>query len=131
MDNQEEYASLSRADFIKLARESCSKNLGPVSRNNKESNLFRQKEQRGYESKSYGTTNSGFEIPPVTIKIFLIRFICALMIFLTVLIIDKMDLNHKVLNSEYFQKSLASNQRLEDAEEAVVSLISDIVKVEE
>lgn len=131
MDNQEEYAALSRADFIKLARESCSKNLSPVSRSNKESNLFRQKEYRGYENKSYGASNSGFDIPPVTIKLFLIRFICALMIFLTILIIDKLDLNHKTVNSEYFQECLASNQGIKDAEEAVASFISDFVKIEE
>lgn len=131
MDNQEEYPNLSRAELIKLARDSCSKNLGPVNRNSKEYGLAKQKEQHYYDGRAYDLSGKLSEIPPVSIKFFLIRVICALMIFLTVLLIDKLDINFGSVNSDYIRKCVSSNQEIEDAERIVVSFFEDFVKADE
>jgi hypothetical protein len=142
MDNQEEFSTLSRADLIKLARESCTKNLSSrnfnsrnlASRNLSSSNLdsmYRNSKDKRLYGNTYTMTGKKFELPPFSIKFFVIRLLCALMIFLTVLMIDKMNINLKVVNSENIKNCVASNQEIENAEELVVSFFEDFVKAEE
>jgi len=129
MDNQEEYSVSTRAEFIKLARESCAKNLSSMNRNSKNQTLSKSKELS--TKNPFTITGSGLDMPAMTIKTFLIRTICALMLFLTVLLIDKMDIKLKVLNSNIIQESVSSNQGIDDAETFFVSFLEKIMKTDD
>ncbi len=126
MDNQEEYSVPSRAEFIKLARESCTKNLSSVNGNSKNQPSLRYKEPNKNNELSLWKQ----ELPAISIKLFLIRTICAAMLFLTVLFIDKMDIKWKSLNSEFIQECISSNQVIENAEEVVASFFEKYVDTE-
>lgn len=126
MDNQEEYSVPSRAEFIKLARESCTKNLSSVNCNSKNQPSLRYKEPNKNNELSLWKQ----ELPTISIKLFLIRTICAVMLFLTVLFIDKMDIKWKSLSSEFIQECISSNQGIENAEEVVASFFEKYVDTE-
>lgn len=127
MDNQEEYSVPSRAEFIKLARESCTKNLSSVNWNSNNQPSPRYKEPN--KNNELGLWKQ--ELPTISIKLFLIRTICAFMLFLTVLLIDKMDIKWKLLNSEFIQECISSNQGIENAEEVFASFFEKYVDTEE
>ena len=64
-------------------------------------------------------------------KNLLIRLICALVLFLAILMIDKFDVSIKSFNSGSIEQSITSNQGLEKAEDFFVSVYKKIVKEEE
>lgn len=138
MDNQEQFTVPSRAEYIRLARESCSKNLSSTHGNSKNQGLYKMKENEKIdkvklwnhdkvgsitENQTLFTLSSG--------KIILIRTICALLLFLSVFLIDHFDINMKKLNSKFIQESIMSNQTVEDAENFFVSVFQNFVKADE
>ncbi len=130
MDHQEDFSVPSRAEYIKLARESCTRNLNAPSGNSKNNgkmkdennnikfNLFKKRDTTDY----YNFTQGEFDIPNSSMRLFLIRTICAFMLFLTVFIIDKLNIEFKGISSNFIQQLVSSNQGIEDAENFLVSL---------
>ena len=141
MDNQEKYSVPSRAEVIKIARDSCTRNLSSVNKNNKNQNMFKNKDQSimdKYELENQTGVKAHFTLPgnglamnSMTVKFFLIRLICAFMLFLTVLLIDKFDVKLKAINSEYVQELVSTNQGIEAAQDYVVSFFEQFAKEEE
>lgn len=137
MDNQEHLQALSRDEYIRLARESCTRNL---SYNGNYKNHSGSK-NKGYISTDklkawdqaetkhkFGFTDAGLNWAPVKIKSLLIRIICALVLFLAIFLIDKFDVNVKSLNSENIQNLVASDQSIDEAENFFVKLFDQFVK---
>lgn len=130
MDHQEDFSVPSRAEYIKLARESCTRNLNAPSWNSKNNgkmkdenknikfNLFKKRDTADY----YNFTEGEFDIPSGSMRVFLIRAICAFMLFLTVFIIDKLNIEFKGISSNFIRQLVSSNQGIEDAENFLVSL---------
>jgi hypothetical protein len=134
MEHQEEYSNTNRAELIKLARESCANNLNSLNRNNRNKNSDWYKNPIKGDSmntkKRAMNHDNIFHPSAKSLKLFLVRIIVALMLFLSVLLCDKYDLKFKIVNREYIQEIIATNQGIEDAENFVASVIKDFVNVE-
>lgn len=134
MENQEEYSSTNRSELIKLARESCAKNLNSLNRNNRNKNTDLYKKTikgDGMDTKRRAMDHDNiFHLSSKSLKSFLLRIIVALMLFLSVLLCDKYDLKFKTVNREYIQEIIATNQGIEDAENFVASVIKEFVNTE-
>lgn len=130
MDHQEDFSVPSRAEYIKLARESCTKNFNTPGINNKGNskikgeykntklNFFRKRDTTDY----YDYTHGEFDLSNSSMKVFLIKTICAFMLFLTVLLIDKLNIEFKGISSYSIENLVSSNGLIEDAENFLVSL---------
>lgn len=130
MDNQEDFSVPSRAEYIKLARESCTRNFNTPGGNSKNNakmkdennntrhNLFSKKDTTDY----YDYTQGDFDISNGSMKVFLIKTICAFMLLFTVLIIDKLNIEYKGISSNAIKNLVSSNAFIEDAENFFVSL---------
>lgn len=141
MDNQEKYSVPSRAEVIKIARDSCTRNLSSVNKNNKNQNVIKNKDlsmmdrfelekQTGVKT-PFALSGDGLAMSSMTVKLFLIRVICAFVLFLTVLLIDKFDVKLKAVNSEFVQELVSTNKGIEDAQDYVVSFFEQFAKEEE
>ncbi|WP_313128729.1 hypothetical protein [Anaerocolumna sp.] len=138
MDHQEDFSMPSRAEYIKLARESCTRNLNAPSLNSKNNNKMKDENKdlrfnflkKKDTSDYYDFSQGEFDIPNSTMRIFIIRAICAFMLFLTVFVIDKLKIEFKGISSNTIKESVSSNQGMEDAENFFVSLF-DKEKVNE
>lgn len=130
MDHQEDFSVPSRAEYIKLARESCTRNFNSPGSNSKNNtkmkgenkntrfNLFGKRETTDY----YDFTQGEFDLSNGSMKVFLIKTICAFMLFLTVLLIDKLKIEFKGISSNSIENLVSSNEFIEDAENFLVSL---------
>lgn len=136
MDNQEELMAHSRAEYIRLARESCTRNLGS-NHSGKNNNQYKemQKEQRRAlstyaKTETYETTLPDVDsiLPVFHFKPVLIRVICCALIFLSVFIIDKFDITIKNFNSNTVKEYISSNEGIEEAQNFFVSLYEKVVK---
>lgn len=136
MENQEELMAHSRAEYIRLARESCTKNLG-LNHAGKNHNSYKdlQREQKKAlstyaKTETFRTSLPGEEIilPVFPMKIILIRLICCALIFLTVFIIDKFDITIKNFSSETIKEYISSNQGVEEAQDFFVSMYENVMK---
>ena len=137
MDHQEDFCVPSRAEYIKLARESCTRNLNAQGLNNKNNSKIKDENKnikgllkKGAPVDYYSFTQGEFDVPSSSIKFFAIRVICAFMLFLTVFIIDKLNIEFRGISSKSIKQLVASNQGVEDAENFLVSLF-DKEKVKE
>ncbi len=81
-------------------------------------NLFGKRESTDY----YDFTQGEFDLSNGSMKVFLIKTICAFMLFLTVLLIDKLNIEFKGISSDSIEKLVSSNEFIEDAEDFLVSL---------
>ncbi len=138
MDNQEHLPVLSRDEYIRLARESCTRNLSYTNGATKNYGTYKNLKSenpklwnRADVKNRFSMGRTGLNIPAINLKSFLIRIICALMLFLTIFIIDKFGVKLKAFNSKYIQEMVSSNKSIEDAENFFVSLFEDFVKTEE
>lgn len=140
MDNQEQLQALSRDEYIRLARESCTRNQGYNSGT---------KNHNGKMNKGYGYTEkikpfeqsgqshrpelaaSQFGIAPFKVKSLLIRLICALVLFLSIFLFDKFNLKVRTFNSKNIQEMVSSSQSIDDAESFFANLFEQFVKSEE
>lgn len=134
MEHQEEYSNTNRAELIKIARESCANNLNSLNRNyrNKNSDWYKNPTKGdGMDTKRRAMDHDNiFHLSSKSLKSMLLRIIVALMLFLSVLLCDKYDFKFKMVNREYIQEIIATNQGIEDAENFVASIIKDFVNVE-
>lgn len=139
MDNQEQLQALSRDEYIRIARESCTRNLGyngTKNHNGKMNKGYAYTEKtrpwdQGGMSHRPELTDSQFTIAPFKIKSLLIRLICALVLFLSIFLFDKFDLKVKTFNSKNIQEMVSSSQSIDDAETFFVNLFEQFVKSEE
>jgi hypothetical protein len=136
MENQEELMTHSRAEYIRLARESCTRNLG-ANHSGKNNNQYKelQKEQKRalstyVKTETYQTTVPGEDtiLPVIHFKPILIRVICCALIFLSVFIIDKFDITIKNFTSATVEEYITSNAGIEEAQNFLVSLYEKVVK---
>jgi hypothetical protein len=137
MDNQEHLQAVSRDEYIRLARESCTRNLGPNGSyknhgGNKNKGYLNNDKMRTWDNaEEYHKSDfadTGLNMVPVNIKSLLIRVICAMLLFLTVFIIDKFDFKTKTFDSNHIKQLVSSNQTIDEAEDFVISLYKKIVK---
>lgn len=134
---QNDYIVKSRDEYIRMARESCLKNLHPESQGGK-GDLNKKEIHRlshNNSASSYKDNGAGFfqmlGIKNTNLKYLLIRLICAMVLFLAILMIDRFDVSIKSFNSGFIEKSITSNQGIEKAEDFFVSVYKKIVKEEE
>ena len=112
MDNvDQQNIGKSREEFIKLARESCAKNLNPAANR---INTYNKKTSKGLD---LGEEKLG------PLKIFLVRFVCALAIFITVITISALDTRYETDYGNKIEELFTSNITIEKAEDFFVSLI--------
>ncbi|MGB8453834.1 MAG: hypothetical protein WCD89_16105 [Anaerocolumna sp.] len=138
MDNQEQLQALSRDEYIRLARESCTRNLSSgggnknhgVNKNNMKAEKLRSWDQNDMNN-GFSLTNTGLNITSINIKSLLIRLICAFILFLSVFIIDKFNVKVKTFDSKYIQDLVSSDQSIDQAENFFVSLFEQFVKTED
>lgn len=136
MENQEELMDYSRAEYIRLARESCTRNLGS-NHSGKYSNQYKelQREQKKALS-AYTKTEinhqslpgDDYALPVFHYKTLLIKIICCALIFLSVYIIDKFDISYKNFSSTTVKEYISSNEGIEEAQNFFVSIYEKIVK---
>ncbi len=136
MENQEELMDYSRAEYIKLARESCTRNLG-MNHAGKNSNQYKelQREQKralaAYaKTESYHDALPGenYTLPVIHYKTLLIKVICCALIFLSVFILDKFDITYKNFSSNTVKEYISSTGGIEEAQNFFVSIYEKIVK---
>lgn len=139
MDNQEHLQAVSRDEYIRLARESCTRNLSPNGSNrnhggNKNKGYINTDKMKTWDkAEDYHKSDfadTGIKMAPITIKSLLIRVICAMLLFLTIFIIDKFDVKIKTFDSNYIKELVSSNQTIDEAEHFFVSLYEKIVKTD-
>lgn len=136
MDNgQSDYIVKSRDEYIRMARESCVKNLYPESSGKPDvhkKNLYKSygfREGDSYQSEGEGFL-LGFNMKSIGFKFFLIRTICVLVLFLAVIMVDKLNVSFKSFNSTAIEELISSNQSLEKAEDFFVSVFKSLDKGE-
>lgn len=138
MDNQNDYMVSSREEYIRLARESCIKNLGnshgdmDVSKKNKVNILGSpysyDKNEYGKESYLIAREKMNFNQPWV--KRLLIRTICALVLFLSIYAIDRLNFTYKELNSQSIETIVTTSRGFDATEDYFVNLFKNIMKVD-
>ena len=139
MDNQEQLQALSRDEYIRIARESCTRNLGyngGTKNHGKMNKGYAYTEKirpwdQSEPSHRSELVDSHFTIAPFKVKSLLIRLICALVLFLSIFLFDKFDLKVKTFNSKNIQEMVSSNQSIDEAETFFVNLFEQFVKSEE
>lgn len=136
MDNQEELYPQSRAEYIRLARESCTRNLG-INNLGKNRNLYKEmyKEQRKALMASYSDANQDkfgdtTILSSVNMKFLLLRIICCCLLFLSVFIFDKFDITIKDFNVDTVKQYITSNEGVKEAQDFFISLYESVVKNE-
>ena len=133
--------ALSRDEYIRMARESCNRNLSYGGSNVKNHGINKNKGYGNTEKirtwddtdsrKRYNLGEYGLNMTTINLKSFLIRTICALVLFLAVFLIDKFDIKVTTFNTKYIEDMVSSNQSIEQAEDYFVSLFEQFVKTEE
>lgn len=121
MDKQDDYIMPSRAEYIKLARESCSRNHSS-NINGKAHNAYKVKEKGLIEDIRTGEARTG-EAEGRNFKIFLTRLICASLLFLMVFLMDQFDFSIKQVTVSKIERLVADNIAIEDAQNFFVSFL--------
>jgi hypothetical protein len=136
MDNQEQLSATSRAEYIRLARESCARNIGLGNGMNKNhgvkykenkyenQGLWNQPDIKKLEVPEKGTVLASFHL-----KAFLIKTTLALAVFLGVFLFDRFEMKISNFSSADIQNLIASNQGIEEAEDFFVSLYEKFAQV--
>lgn len=137
MDNQEQIANLSRDEYIRLARESCTRNLDY---NSNMRNYGGYKNRRYNNREKFSSWNtkamkaqsadSPYTVSTSKVKSFLIRLICAFVLFLTIYIIDIFEIKILTFNSKTIEEMVTTNQGIEDAEAFFVKLFEQLANAE-
>jgi hypothetical protein len=137
MDNQEQLSATSRAEYIRMARESCSRNIGNGTNKNYGA---KNKENIKYEKqgtwnppdmKSLTMPEKGVAFSSFHLKTMLIRITLALALFLSVFLFDKFGVKINNFSSADVQSLISSNQSIDEAENFFVNLYEKLVKAED
>lgn len=130
MENQEEYIP-SREELIRMARESCARNMYPDGMSSREYNSLKYKDNFYDAKMNHKNTVSDRERtkPALAgVKFFLIRLICAGIVFMAVFAMDKMNLKLYSFDSGFVLKCISTNEGLEAAQDYAVSVYESLVK---
>lgn len=120
-DRQTDSIALSRDEYIRMARESCVKNLHPDGGTNK--NELHKKNARNYDFYKNSELFSGMNIKSTGMRSLLIRTICVLVLFLSILMVDKLKISVNTFNSDFIKNAIVSNEGVEKAEDFFVSVL--------
>lgn len=123
MEKQEEYLMPNRAEYIRLARESCSRNQsGNV--NNKAKNAYRHKEMFIQDDVGYVMEENDIKAGQNTgMKIFLVRLICASLLFLMIFLMDQFDFKFKQVNTSMIENQISASMGVKEAQDFFVSVL--------
>ncbi|WP_033166228.1 hypothetical protein [Clostridium sp. KNHs205] len=127
MDKQEEFMIPNRAEYIKLARESCSRNQSG-NLNGKVHTAYKNKEKLMREE----FYPAGVDVPTdrpgqtVNMKLFLVRLICACLLFLTVILMDQFDFSIKEVNVKQIEELVSDNVGVEEAQNFFVTFLDKL-----
>ena len=105
----------SRSEAIRIARESCARNLTPGSK----------RISKHYHSQTNKERSNGF-MQRNAIKIFAIRLVCSLAVFLTILTICTLDSKYNTNYRAKIEGWVTDNTRLEKAEDFFVSILEKV-----
>lgn len=125
--------TVNRQELIRIARESCEGNLkssgnGRFSQGLSMKGTTKQKAAIAKAPKassvkaSKASAMSAQERKQTTIKFILIRTICASVIFLAIVVIDKFNFTYETFNSDMIIESVQSNHVYEKAEKFFATL---------
>lgn len=125
--------TVNRQELIRIARESCEGNLkasgnGRFSQGLSMKGTTKQKATIANAPKasavkaSKASVTSAQERKQTTIKFMLIRTICASVIFLAIVVIDKFNFTYETFNSDMIIESVQSNRVYEKAEKFFATL---------
>lgn len=119
MDKQDDLLMPNRAEYIKLARESCSRN---------QSGGMNGKVHGAYKIKEKILSEDGTPIHTegINVKIFLIRLICASLLFLSILLMDQFDFKIKQVTVSQVESLVADSIGIEDAQNFFVSFLDKL-----
>ena len=125
--------TVNRQELIRMARESCEGNLkssgnGRFSQGLSMKGTSKKKAAIAKSPKANSlrigntTTMSALEKKQLAIKLMLIRTICASVIFLAIVAIDKFDFTYETFNSDMIIESVKSNHMYDKAEKIFTTL---------
>lgn len=110
MEKEEQYSSPGRAELIRQARASCTQRLDGVP----------------LKSRTVSQNLESTEVNRVPwLKFFLIRLICAVIIFLVIVAIDQMGIKNGYVDSNTIKQQISSNIRVEQLEEYISDFAED------
>lgn len=125
--------TVNRQELIRIARESCEGNLKPSGNGGflqglsmkgatkKKSAIAKAPKVSLVKSRN-ASAISAQERQQTTIKFMLIRTICASVIFLAIVVIDKFNFTYETFNSDMIIESVQSNHVYEEAEKFFATL---------
>lgn len=122
----------SRSELIKRARESCSNNLSPTRAKGNTQNYEREKKSAkerysdGKIAPQYYTSTNTLDAKTVSMKLFMIRAVCAVILLLFVIVVDRLQLTYEELGSDTIKNYIVSNESVTEIEEFFVSLVNSI-----
>lgn len=129
--------TVNRQELIKMARESCEGNLRSSGNGRFTYGLSRKEEKEAKANRKANTSKKGAMANEIagnrkvsstsntsalsnrqfSLKLLLIRTICASVVVLTVIIIDKFKISYESFDSNYIVKNIESNRVFDKAEE--------------
>lgn len=130
---QEDKPVLSRAEFIRLAREACLRQLNAIESssgsgdiyigNEEMHNSFFGKKRKDKAAKLFQEGKAEENMPEeiASYKSLIIRTVCALVIFLSIFIIDKIKVNWGKFSYETIRQYVTGNDHLKEIEDVIVS----------
>ncbi|BCJ94998.1 hypothetical protein acsn021_25670 [Anaerocolumna cellulosilytica] len=130
--SQAEYQMPSRAEYIRVARESCTRNLGlnhgSKSHSAKEKDKYLHPLSAGQDVNSSKIVTGS--VPLINIKVLLIRIVCAAFLFLAVFLIDTFEVSYKSFSSKYIKELVTMNRGVEEAQDFIVAIFENLTNAE-
>lgn len=126
--------TVNRQELIRMARESCEGNLKSTGNGRFTYGLSKNSSKgmtkaKGKNSVAVAKKSSSKVVPlseqekrQMSIKFMLIRTICASVIFLAIVVVDKMDITYETFNSDLIMQTVESNKVYDVAEKFFASL---------
>lgn len=123
MDKQEEYMIPNRAEYIRLARESCNRNQS-MNTTGKAKSGYRNKELFIPEDGSFtGAAADMGAGQSRGLKLFLIRLICASLLFLAIFLMDQFNFQIKQVNVSMIESQISDSIGVKEAQDFFVSVL--------
>lgn len=125
--------TVNRQELIRMARESCEGNLKPsgngrftygLSKSSKSMGKTKGQNKATISKRvtSKTVSLSEQEKRQMSIKFMLIRTICASVIFLAIVVVDKMNVTYETFNSDLIMQTVESNKAYDQVEKFFASL---------
>lgn len=124
MDKQEDFIIPNRSEYIKLARESCTKNQSG-NLNGKIHTAYKNKEK--FMREEFYPVGDDAPVDrtgqTLNVKLFLVRLICASLLFLTIILMDQFDFNIKEVNVKQIEELVSDNVGVDEAQNFFVTFL--------